>query len=66
MERNIDSGKRNSCKATLQLDVTLQLLLLLSATVTLLDYVSKHLLDFLNGEGLGQLESFSKKLNVAQ
>jgi len=34
--------------------------------MTLFDDVSKHFLDFLNGEGLGQLESFSEKLNVAQ
>ena len=35
-------------------------------TVTLLDNVSKHFLDFLNGEGLSQLKEFSCESNVVQ
>ena len=55
VEGHINSGKRNSSKATLQLNVTLSLLEVLGTGERRLDDLAKHFLDLLDGELLGKL-----------
>ena len=56
VERNVDTRKRNASKSTVQLDVTaFGLLLFEGPCVALLDDVTKHFLDFLDGEGFSEL-----------
>jgi len=50
MEGHINAGQRYCSKASLQDDVAIFLLLLLSGRETALDDISKHLLDLLDGE----------------
>ena len=55
MEWHVDTGQRNRREAPLELDVSLGLLLVLSALEALFDDVAEHLLDLLHTELFGQL-----------
>ena len=55
MEGHINSGERNSSKATFQLDVTFSLLKVLGTGERRLDDLAEHFLDLLDGELLSEL-----------
>lgn len=56
VEGDIDTGKRNGGKATIELDVSLSFLLILCLGKARLNNLRQHLLDFLDGEALRELE----------
>ena len=62
MEGNVDTGERNRREASLQLNIALALLQLLSFLVGVVDDFSKHLLDLIDGEGFGELDAAVSKI----
>jgi hypothetical protein len=57
MERHVNTGKRNGGETTVELDIAvLKLLLVEGLLVALLDDIGEHLLDLLDGVGLGKLQ----------
>ena len=59
MERDVNTGQRNSGETSFELDVTLGLLLGLRTIETLSDYITQHLLHLLNAERFCQLGKVS-------
>ena len=55
VERHVDTGERNGGETTLKLDASLRLLLLLRLLVARVDNLSKHRLDLVDSELLGEL-----------
>ena len=56
MEWNVDAGQGNGGKATLEFDVALGALKLLSALEARVNNLAQHLLDLVHGEPLSQLK----------
>ena len=57
MERHVDTREGDGSEATLELDVSFGLLLLLCLLVARVDDLGEHRLDLVDGELLGKLQA---------